>query len=327
MYFKATPQKIPISSIKEEDIFFKFSDENPSYVSRLKLSVAKLGIISPIIVQPLQKKYYRVVSGFKRFQAAKELNFSSIPARILRENLSIFQIISVVLLSYPRSFSLTEKVRIIRIMICLGLSPLQICEKFGSFLETENTQLVKNYTQISSYSPALLSYISAHGLSVKQALAFKGLSPREQELMVFLGTSFSIKGYDMCNMLTDLKEIAIREGKNISRIIHELGFLEVQKDPKLTRSQKINKIKNFLNTRRYPYLTQINKQLTELQRRIESTSNIKINWDQNLEKGVRLFLDTRDWNDIQEAVKNLSSEDNYILLSRFLKVYYEGLPD
>lgn len=286
-----------------------------------------MGIINPIIVQPLPGKYYRVVSGFRRFRVAKELGFSSVPVRILRENLSSVEVITVVLLSHPRPFTLTEKARIVSIMISSGLSPSQICQRFSSFLAIESTRLVEDYRQISKYPSPLLSYISAYGLSLKQALAFKWLSEEEQKIMVSLGTCLSLKGYDMYNILTNLREIAIREGESIIRIIKEAGLLDIQKNSRLSRSQKINKIKEILKERRYPYLTQVNRRLGELKKRVKFAPHMQIDWDEGLEKGIKLSLNVKDISDIKEAIERLSSQTNYALLSRFFKVYHEGLPD
>jgi len=327
MYFKIKQKQIPVSSIKADDTFFKFSDEDLSYKERLKLSIAKLGIINPIVVQPLPERYYRLASGFKRFQIAKELNFSSVPANVLREDLSSCEILTLVLLSHPRQLSLTEKARVVGIMTNIGLSSSKICEEFGSFLEIRSAQVVEEYMQISKYPASVLSYIKTYGLSLKQALTFRNLSEKEKDLVAFLGTSLSLKGFDMDNILTDLKEIAIREGKSIGLIIEELGFFDVEKNTRLSRFQKINKIKSLIKKKRYPHLVQINKRLTELRKKLKFSSRTQISWDQDLEKGVKLSLDIKDMDDIKDVIKDLSSQTNLAFLSQFLKVYYEGLSD
>ena len=327
MYFKTKINSIPILLVKTEDNFFHFADENSSCFSTLKSSIARLGIISPIIVQSWQKESYRIVSGFKRLRVAKGLNLTSIPVLILREDLSYHDLLAVVLLSHLQPFSLTEKVRIARIMTCLGLSPSEIIKEFYSFLGIKSSQLIEAYLQLSKYSPHLLSYISAYGLSLKQALTFEGLSSQEQKLLVFLGNSLSLKGYDLHNILTNLKEIAIREEKKITVIIEKTGILNVEKDAKLTRSQKINKIKTIVILRRYPYLTRVNKELKDLKKKLKFSPNLQIIWDRNLEQGMKLSLDIRHLSDIKKAIEDLLQKGNYALLSQFLKVYYEGLPN
>jgi len=327
MYFKAKITRIPISFVETKNNFFRFADENSSCFSTLESSIVQLGIINPIIVQPWQKGSYRTVSGFKRLRVAKELNLASIPVLILREDLSCHDLLAVLLLSHSHSFSLTEKIRIARIMTCLGLSLSEIIKEFYSFLGIESSQLIETYLQLSKYSPDLLSYISTYGLSLKQALVFKGLSDQEQKLLIFLGNSLSLKGYDLYNILTNLKEIAIREEKKIAVIIEETGILNIEKDVKLTRSQKINKIKTIFISKRYPYLTRINKKLKNLNKKLKFSPNLQIIWDRSLEEGMKLSLDIRHLDDIGEAVENLLEKGNYDLLSQFLKVYYEGLPN
>ena len=327
MYFKTKLKKIPLSLVKQENTFFRFTDENPCYFNFLKSSIAKLGILNPIMVQPFEKKYYRVISGFRRLQIAKELGFTFIPARILRENLSPSEILTAVLLSHPHPLSLTEKVRIVRIMKDLGISPSQICTRFGSFLEIQSPHLLEKYIRLSNYTPSVLSYISTHGLSLNQALAFENLSSEEQNLLISLGTCLSLKGYDLCNILTDLKEIATKEEKNVAAILKETEILNVPKDVKLTRSQKIDKIKKILKMKRYPYLSRVNQKLGELKKRLRFKTDLKINWDPNLEGEVKLSFNIRHPDDVGKVVEDLLDKVNLDLISQFLRVYYEGLPD
>jgi len=327
MYFKTKFQQIPLSSINQEDTLFCFADKDPSYFNVLKLSIAKIGITNPIVVQPLSPGKYRVINGFKRLQIARELNFSSLPVCILRENLSIFEVLTVLFLSHPQPLSFGEKVRIIGIMSQLGLSSSQICNNFSSFLGIDSSFVCESYIRISHYRPHLLSYIFSHNFSLKQALIIEGLSFKEQDTLVSLASCLSLKGYDFLNILIDLKEIATREGKSVYEVIESTGILDIGKDVKLTRSQKIDSIKKTLKERRYPCLTKVNRELDKLRREIQSSSGLKFIWDEGLEGKVKAFIEITHTDDVKKVVANLSNEDNLALLSKFLEVYYEGLQD
>ena len=327
MYFEVKLKDIPTSLISQKDTFFHFTDEDPSVFARLKSSITTVGIMSPIMIQRWQKGCFRIVSGFMRLWVAKELNLVSVPVRILREDLSAHQVLTVLLSSHLWPLSLTEKARIVQMMICLGLSPSEIVEDFGSFLGISSLRLIKAYVQLSQYNHHVLSYISAYGLSLKQALAFEGLSSQEQELLAFLAGCLSLKGYDVSCMVAHLKEIATREVKKVSTIIEETGILNIQKETPLTRSQRVTKIKEILKGRRYPKLTQVNKRLSGLRKNLRFASHLQLSWDQDLEGAIRLSLTLGNSDDIRKAIDDLSRAANYTLLSRFLEVYYEGVPD
>lgn len=324
MYFETGVQEIPISLVKKDN-FFQFSDENLPFQENLKLAITHLGILKPLVVQPLPGVYCRIVDGFKRFQIAERIGFSSIPARILRNDLCAHEIVHVLLFSTLAKFSLIEKVRLTRIMVDLGLSIPAICKDFGSFIEAPSPKLVEDYLQISQYIPCLLLYILRHGLSLKQAVACKGLSEKEQELVALIGTSLSLKGYDMYTMVTDLREIATRGKNEIEAVIKELKIVEVAQENKFSRSQKIEKIKSIVRARRYPCLTQINKTLTKLSKKLELAHNVKISWDENLEGELKLSLGIQEMDDVVQMASIFSQSNNYALLSELLKVYHEGL--
>jgi len=328
MHLEKKLRKIPLELIDAEDDFFDFSDKDSSYLAKLKLSIKKVGVINPLIVQlSSSKKLYRLINGFKRFQIAKELSLSYLPAYILKRDLSPLEVLNILLLSHSRPLSLTEKARIVGIMRRLQLSDKQIYDNFGSLLGISSASLVKEYAILSTYRSPLLSYISSHGLSLKQALALKDLSSQEQDTFVFLGNLLSLKGYDFFNILTDLKEIAIREGKKVALVIEETGILEIGKNEKFTRSQKIERIKNIIKERKYPYLTKVNRELDKIRKKFSSRTGLDIVWDKSLEGGVELSFKIRNSEDAKKKIKNLLEEDNFSLLVRFLEVYHEGLQD
>jgi len=325
MWFKAEFVHLALHLIGEEPLF-RFTDENPAEIEILKRSVVQLGVLSPIIVQPGKK--YKIVDGFKRFSVAREVGFPSIPARVLEEKLSTKELLSIALFAHSRPFSLTEKARIVKILVTLGLSSAQILQKYGNLLNISSSHLLELYLRVSSYSSSLLSYISNHHLSLKQALAFDGLSPQEQELFLRLACSFNLKGYDLSNILTDLKEIATGEGKRVGEVAEELKLPYLLKNTRLTRSEKIEKMKKIIKARRYPLLTRANERLTELKKRLKFGPEIEISWDQKLEeKGLKITLRATHPTCIQELFHILSSRENMTILSHMFEVYYEGLPD
>ena len=62
-------------------------ERNPQYLTprqmdALKRSIERDGFVVPILVRPLQKKRFEVISGNHRFMAAKELGYVTVPAVI-----------------------------------------------------------------------------------------------------------------------------------------------------------------------------------------------------------------------------------------------------
>lgn len=325
MWFKTDFVYLALHLIEEEPLF-RFTDEDSAKMEVLKHSLTRVGVLSPIIVQP--GKRYKIVNGFKRFSVAKELGLPSIPARVLKEKLSFRQILTVALFAHARPLSLTEKARVIKILVSFGLSPERVLQEYKDLLDIPSPHLLQLYLRISKYSPSLLSYISNHHLSLKQALVFDGLSSQEQELLLTIASSFNLKGYDLEDILTDLKEIATGEGKRVGEVLEELELSSLLKNTGLTRSQKIERMKRIIKARKFPLLTRVNARLTELKKKLKLGPQIKVSWDQKLEeRGLKITLRITHPTHIQELLGVLSTRENPLILSRMLEVYYEGLPD
>ena len=326
MYIEPKLQKISLNFIDADDKSFCFTDERSGEVETLKYSVSQLGIISPLILQPVcPQKKYRIIHGFKRFSVAKDLKFSSVPAWILKEGLSSEKILRLILLAHSKPLSIVEKAKFLRIATSFNYQPKKIIKEFGSFLEIHSLEAFGLYLSISKYNPKLLFYISTHGLSLNQALCFQKLSEKEQEFILHLATSLNLKGYDLHTIITNLKEIATREEKKVMEVIQTLNLNDILEEKRLTRSQKIEKIKEILEKRRYPLLCNINKKLEELKKNLKFSFSCDISWDKKLEKsGLNFSFSVRNPQNLKKLVKDLLRKENIHTISNMLRIYYEG---
>lgn len=325
MQYKTTPFDVALSLIEDKPLFV-FSDENPADIKLLKQSIARLGVLHPVILHPSKSKRYKIVDGFKRVLISKELGFTSIPALLLEEKLPPQELLKIALFVRSEPLSITEKARVVGILNGLDFPRDRILKEFANFLEINSLNLLNFYLSISRYSPSLLNYISAHNLSLKQALAFEGLSPEEQEFFLRLALCLNLKGYDLQNILTDLKEIATGEGKKVIQIIDDLKLSFFLKDSKMNRREKINKIKALIQSRRFPLLTKINQRLSELRKKLNLGTKIKVDWDPKMEEeGLKITLRITHPASCQDLFNTILSRENRAIILRMLEVYYEGL--
>jgi len=326
MWFKTDLKYIPLHFIKD-DKFFNFTEYTSQHLETLKLSISRLGVVNPVILQPLQGMY-RIVVGFGRFFAAKQLKLSFIPARVLKDDLPPSQILKFILLLHSRKFSLAEKARLIKIMNLSGLSSKQIVREFGSYLEVNSQEIVRAYLKISNYHPGFLSYLSTHGVSLKHSLSAEGLSFQEQGFFLFLANSLSLKGYDLNDILTDLREIAMLERKKVLTVVKDLKIPEILEDPTLTRSQKINKIKKIIKKERFPILSKINQNLEKISKKLKFTPGTEVTWDSKLEEpGLKISFRITQPEMAKSIAKDLLNKTNISLINELLRIYYEGLSD
>ncbi len=72
---------------------------DPAELSALQASLARYGMLEPVIVQPIPGKHhgfqYRLIAGFRRVAAAQALGWEQVPARVISEPLSGEEVVAV----------------------------------------------------------------------------------------------------------------------------------------------------------------------------------------------------------------------------------------
>ena len=128
-------QKIPLSEIYVDEDFNCRDKINPVDVVELAKSIAKDGLISPIIVtpitEPIQGDYkYRIVAGFRRIYA-HQINKAETIEAVIRENLSEKEarILNLTENLARHDLSILEEAKSILPLFKLGLNEFQIAEE------------------------------------------------------------------------------------------------------------------------------------------------------------------------------------------------------
>lgn len=110
---------------------------DPDELAELQSSLAKFGLLEPVLVQPIPGKRqgfrYRLVAGFRRVAAAKALGWDTIPARVLDRPLSEEERIAVQLTEnlQREGMTLRDIVANVRALRGEGRSVAQVAEALG----------------------------------------------------------------------------------------------------------------------------------------------------------------------------------------------------
>ncbi|MCL6563105.1 MAG: ParB N-terminal domain-containing protein [Firmicutes bacterium] len=110
---------------------------DPAEVEELKASLAKFGLLEPVIIQPIPGKRqgfrYRLVAGFRRVAAAKALGWETIPARVLDRPLAEDERIAVQLTEnlQREGMRLRDTVAAVRALRGEGRSAAQVAAALG----------------------------------------------------------------------------------------------------------------------------------------------------------------------------------------------------
>jgi ParB family transcriptional regulator, chromosome partitioning protein len=79
---KPAEQKLPISRIEPRKDQPR-REFDPEAIEELAASIREYGLIQPITVRALDKGYYQIIAGERRWRAARAAGLKEVPVRIL----------------------------------------------------------------------------------------------------------------------------------------------------------------------------------------------------------------------------------------------------
>lgn len=129
---KMTVINIPIDSIDTTGQMIRAGIDD-DHVIELSNSIAKLGLLEPIVVKEVDKDRYQLIAGYHRLLACKRLNWNTIPAHIRedtegspRKGLALVENI------IRKNMSLAEECEAVRILTEEeNMSISQVCQLLG----------------------------------------------------------------------------------------------------------------------------------------------------------------------------------------------------
>ncbi len=150
-------------------------------LQELSNSIKRLGIIQPITVRKIGGEKYEIISGERRYRAAKMAGISAIPAYIRTADDS--EVLEMALVENiqreeldPIEIALTTR----RLIDELGLTQEQLAESIGKRRST-----VANYLRLLTLSPAVQSALKSSKISMGHAKVIASVEGDEaQELLL-----------------------------------------------------------------------------------------------------------------------------------------------
>lgn len=312
--------ELPIKEILK-DFFFRFTSASAG--DRLKASIRESGIQTPLHVLKAGKGY-RLLSGFRRFEAALELGLEKIPGSIIPKNYPVEEAFRNVLLEHivSQSLNIVEKSRAVRILLELGVSLDSMRKDFFPLLELPKKRgIIQDVKDVLSFSPKVLDYIEKYDISLKQADMFERLTVSEQELVVDLVMNLGIRGVELADMIEALQDIVCREDISIESVFKKLDCQQIIESEDVSKNQKLNRIKERLNRMRYPRLYAWNDKLNSQRKKIGLPENVRLTWDRSLEKpGIHIMVHVRSPKDMDEPLRHLSRSETKKAIDEMLSI-------
>lgn len=273
-------EKVEIEKIDFEDRLF--TTTYPLEYQRLKESIARAGLIQPVVVRKQEKgERYQLVCGWRRALACRELDFERIEALVYPEaelsELDGFWLSLLENLAH-RDFNDIEKSMVLsKLHYQFGLDPARIIEEFLPLLGLEVGEAVfRQYLPLIELDEEIKEYVVSRGLPVRVSSRLLALSLEDRRASYRLISRLNLGVNRIVEFLTYLEEASRRDEIPVRELLSDRQIEVVLGDEELTRSRKIELIRKILRRKRYPQLTELEAQVEDKLKQLHIPPELKL---------------------------------------------------
>ena len=214
---EARAEHLPISKLHPfEGHPFKVVDDEE--MDKLTWSILTQGLLTPLVVRPLDNGEYEVISGHRRLHACKKAGIETVPALITdmdRDAAAIALVDSNLhrekILPSEKAFAYKMKMDAIKHQ---GITSGQVVQKWSrdEIAENESGRQVQRYIRLTYLLPELLEKVDEGKIAFTPAVHLSYLSPAEQGWVLdemerndctpSVGQAYHLKEHSMAGTLT-----------------------------------------------------------------------------------------------------------------------------
>ena len=234
--------QLPIQKLRPfENHPFQVKDDDE--MNQLVWSVLTQGVLTPLVVRPLENDEYEVISGHRRLHACQKAGIETVPALIYaldRDAAAIALVDSNLhrenILPSEKAFAYKMKMDALsRQGQRTDLTSRQVVGKLETadlIAENESSRQVQRYIRLTELIPQILSMVDAGKIALTPAVELSYLTGQEQQDL--LETMESEDCTPSLSQAVQMKKLSQSGELNIDRIF------EILREPKANQQEKIS---------------------------------------------------------------------------------------
>jgi len=247
---------IPLTAIGLEDTAFVITFGRSC--EDLARAIERAGLINPPVLARLPgQEAYRIVCGFLRIQALRQLGFTDIPARVLQPGLRDAQILELALCdnishrqlnsveqagAVKRLLNYVPETKVIEYWLpLLGLSP--------------SAKALESCLRIAGLEQEIKQALAAGAISGHSAVELAVLSAEDRLALFRLFSSVHLSASKQAEIIETCRDLALRDGTDIQKVLSSEEIAAILAAPTPNPSHKAEQIRSFLRRCRFPRLT------------------------------------------------------------------------
>lgn len=245
------------------------------HLAPLITSIKQIGVINAPVLEQKSESRYRIVTGFKRILALKQLKETKFQASIYRSETGApdYRIFLFTLYENlgTRALNGIEKANILfKLVHRFHISKNAIIKEFLPLLELgENPLVIDRYLKLVELEDYLKLSILEDMVSIDMALMLHSLSPAERHAMVQLFQELKLGKNQQKELFRLLQDLSASSGQAVAAILSADVISTILADKRLTSAQKSSRIKEHLLKLRYPYFSRAEETFGDLKRALK----------------------------------------------------------
>lgn len=242
-------------------------------------SIQGVGLITPPVLaaQP-GKPTFRIVCGFLRVQALRQVGVSELPARIIQPGAPEAEMLAWALhdnLAH-RAFNPVEQAGAAVRLLC-RLPEKEVVGLWLPLLGLPPTmKALDTCLRIDGLEPELKDALAAGLLSGHSAAELAALPADERLALYRLFTSVHLSVSKQAEVIESCADLARRDTLSIGHILQSAGMQAILADPNSNLSQKGEQVRAWLRSRRFPRLTRRQERFAALAKKLPHAGGVRL---------------------------------------------------
>ena len=313
-------ENIPIDLIDPQDCLFSISLPWLP-LDRLTQSIHQNGLLSPLHLQKKTNAKFRIITGFRRDQAIKNLGIKIAPCLIRhgQKPLALFtQALEDNLTKH--SLRVMEKARtILKLHRDFEVSHQTLLDEYLPLLDIRPDQFhLRQQLDLASL-PLYLQQAIGNLLEPEMALKISRWKTEEQKFYVHLISKFQLgtnKQKKLFILLDEIQATKLQNSANspenlrsvsVQTIWQQSGAAEKEKEAHLPPQKRFEQAIKKLRQLRFPHLSQHERQYSKLKASLKLPPQIQLNLPPNFEGNqIKISLSAKNWEELLVLTEKLN---------------------
>ncbi len=286
-------------------------------IDQLMRSVQETGILSPLHVQRTASEQFRIIIGFRRYEAARKLGFREVPCIVREEEDGLTLLVQALEDNrVTRPLHLLEKAHLLlRLREHFGLSDEALMDDFMALLSLPADRFHLQQCLDLARLPELLQRTLLDPLEPEIVLKLSSWKTEEQEFFHRIAVKFRLgknKQRKLFNLLDELRALAGTTPSgppakgSVSMLWKESGAAEIEQDERLSPSDRFDKVFEKLRRLRFPRLSACEQEYERLKAALKLPPQIQFRAPRYFEgKRIDVFLSFESIEELFEGARKL----------------------